>query len=87
MEIRHDGFEMFDYKVLICPACSKFRESSLTLYKEGWLMCDNADCNQRYRIVDGIPRILTKSGDFLNRKEVEEYAPASRNFKTSPTSK
>lgn len=82
MEIRQDGLESTRTMALICPACSSLDESSLTMIDANWLSCSNPDCYQRYRVVDGIPRLLTKFGDFLNRKEVEEYAPTYRSFKT-----
>ena len=63
---------------LICPACSHFRESPLQV-RELLLVCSNIDCHQSYQIVGGIPRLLTKSGDFLMVKEIDEYAPAHKN--------
>jgi uncharacterized protein YbaR (Trm112 family) len=63
---------------LICPACSKFSESNLVL-RNGKVQCTNIDCLQTYQILNGIPRLLTKAGDFMNEKDLEEYAPTYKN--------
>jgi uncharacterized protein YbaR (Trm112 family) len=63
---------------LICPACSNFSESNLILIGDK-VQCTNIDCLQRYQNINGIPRLLTKAGDFMNEKDLEEYAPTYKN--------
>jgi uncharacterized protein YbaR (Trm112 family) len=76
LEIQPENWNSVTDK-LICPACSGFSESSLILIDDK-VECTNSDCLQRYQILNGIPRLLTKAGDFMNEKDVEEYAPTHK---------
>ena len=77
LEIQLENWQLM-HKALICPACSVQLESPLRLL-ENKIICSNPDCFQSYKIINGIPRLINKSGDFLNEKELEEYAPTQKN--------
>ena len=49
---------------LVCPACSKWRSSHL-LNSFNFLLCPLESCSHKYEIYNGIPVLLTKSGDAL----------------------
>jgi len=78
LEILHEKLKIL-VSNLICPACSDYSENKLLLKENDMIQCSNANCLQRYRVIDGIPRLLTKSGDFMNEKDLEEFAPTYRN--------
>ena len=50
-------------EILRCPACVRDREAKLTLVKDTWLICQEADCNRKYPIKDDIPVMLIDEGD------------------------
>jgi len=49
---------------LVCPACVKWRVSYL-LREDGYIFCPQESCLHKYEIQNGIPVLLTKSGDSL----------------------
>jgi hypothetical protein len=48
-----------------CPACVRFSPTPLKLVGEE-LVCTRISCSARYERYQGIPVLVTKSGDFLN---------------------
>ena len=69
-------------EVLRCPACIKMKPSKLTL-KGNFYVCINKACRYTYKKFNGIPVLLTNSGDYLNF-----YSENERNErKNKPTQK
>ena len=49
---------------LVCPACVKWRASPL-IREPSYFFCPQESCLHKYEIYNGIPVLLTKSGDTL----------------------
>ncbi len=58
--------------ILVCPAC----KTKVELVKDSWLVCTNPDCNRKYPIRDGIPRMLINEGDKYVDTPIEQLGTA-----------
>lgn len=59
-------------EILRCPNCVREREGLLTLIKDTWLVCQEAECGRKYPIKDDIPVMLIDEGDKWVSFEVED---------------
>ncbi len=59
--------------VLRCPHCApRGLDGTLVVGKDNWLVCQDPVCGRKYPVHNGLPIMLTDSGDYYHyRKGLE----------------
>ena len=53
--------------IWVCPVC----KTKVQLLADKWFVCQNPECNRKYPIRNGIPRMLKEEGDKYIQVSVE----------------